>query len=177
MSFFVVIRGPLGAGKTTISKRLSVVLHGKYVSIDRILDEEGLEEWEDGYVSLRSFMKANRFAAAEALASLKSGIRVIFDGNFYYRNQIEDLIIRLRGYSGFVFTLKVPLELCIRRDANRERPFGMESAVEVFSKATEFDYGIDIEASGTVNETIGLILNRLPVPPDRGGETTGSTAS
>jgi shikimate kinase len=34
MEYFVIIRGPLGVGKTTIAKRLAKQLNAKYISID-----------------------------------------------------------------------------------------------------------------------------------------------
>jgi len=36
MSYLVIIRGPLGVGKTTIAKKLTVRLEGKYFSVDKI---------------------------------------------------------------------------------------------------------------------------------------------
>lgn len=61
MKFFIIIRGPLGSGKTTIAKMLSKRMNAKYVSIDKILDEYGLtQEKEVGYISQKSFIKANQ---------------------------------------------------------------------------------------------------------------------
>lgn len=74
MSFYVIIRGALGCGKFTISKRLSKLLKVKYFAIGRILDKHSLtKDWKDGYISQKSFIKANEIIALEAKRILKSG--------------------------------------------------------------------------------------------------------
>lgn len=80
--FFVIIRGPLGAGKTSVSLKLAEVLGVAYVSIDEILEKNNLEEWGKTHITLRSFIKANERAANEAIKQLVRGNPVIFDGNF-----------------------------------------------------------------------------------------------
>ena len=48
MTFFVIIRGPLGCGKTTISKLVAQKLKGKYISVDEVLEKHDLiQDWED----------------------------------------------------------------------------------------------------------------------------------
>ncbi len=42
MSFYIIIRGPLGCEKTTISKKLAEEIEVKYFSIDKVLDENGI---------------------------------------------------------------------------------------------------------------------------------------
>ena len=57
--YYVIIRGPLGCGKSTLSEKLSKSIHAKHISIDRVLDTFK-KTWEKGYVSQASFRKANR---------------------------------------------------------------------------------------------------------------------
>lgn len=163
MGYYIIIRGPLGSGKTTISRRLSLELGAHYVSIDEILEEYNLEEWEEGYVSLTSFIRANEIAVKLALKYLVEGRAVVFDGNFYYRSQIEDLENRLIGHSPQIFTLGVPLHMCIERDAMRRQSFGPEATGEVFRKSAGVDRGIVIDATGSVADTINRILTKLTV--------------
>ncbi|MGP8073958.1 MAG: AAA family ATPase [Thermoplasmata archaeon] len=142
MSYYIVIRGPLGAGKTTVSERLAEEIGAKHVLIDQILDDRGL--WDEGRES--EFLKANEFAVEEARPLLEQGTPVIFDGNFYWRSVLEDLLNRLRG-DHFVFTLKLPLSVCVERDSRRSPPHGSEAARVVFAKSTAFHYGVEIDAA------------------------------
>jgi predicted kinase len=162
MSFYVVIRGPLGVGKSTVSQGLAKALGAEPVSIDRILDEHGLEEWEGGYLSQQSFLRANRVAVKHARGFLEAGTPVVIDGNFYWKSQIEDLLIQL-DYRHFVFTLRAPLSVCLERDAQRSPPHGPEATRDVFAKSTEFEYGIGVDASRPVDRVVRDIVARLRV--------------
>lgn len=163
MGTCVIIRGALGAGKTTIAHALAEAIEGRVVSIDAILDRHGLEEWESGYISERSFLRVNDFAIEEALPYLRVGRSVIFDGNFYYRRAIEDLLDRL-PYPHQVFTLKVPVDECRERDRRRAVPLGDEAVQEVFAKVAEVDCGIDVDGCRPVPEIVAELVRRLPSP-------------
>lgn len=58
MSFYVIVRGPLGCGKSTIAEKLSKILKAEYFAVDRVLDKHGLsEDWEDGYISQKKLQE------------------------------------------------------------------------------------------------------------------------
>ncbi len=159
MGYYIIVRGPLGAGKTSIAVTLSRRLRAERISIDEVLEANHLEDdIEDGYISQRSFIKANEIAAQKANDAMDSGAIVIFDGNFYWKSQLDDLQGRLRR-NGYVFTLKVPLDVCISRDGGRAKPLGIEATREVYEKTTSFEYGIDIDAAGTLEDAIDRILS------------------
>lgn len=163
MTYYLIIRGPLGSGKSTIAERLSTELGAKHVSVDRILDEYDLiHEHEDGYVSQRSFKRANEIIAPDAEKLLAKDIPVIFDGNFYWQSQIDDLIGRL-DFPHKVFTLKLPLAMCIERDSKRDKTHGKDAAEAVYEKSTSFTYGVPINAAGTLEECIAAIKQDLPI--------------
>ncbi|MGP8159402.1 MAG: AAA family ATPase [Thermoplasmata archaeon] len=164
MVFYVLIRGPLGVGKSTVAKRLAGKVEAEYISIDRILDERGLETWYRGYVSQRSFLRANAYAVRRARPFLQNGRPVIFDGNFYYKSQIEDLIGQL-DCRHYVFTLKAPLSLCIKRDGRRVPPYGREAARAVYAISTGFECGIGIDATRSVERVVDDIVTRLSKDP------------
>jgi len=162
MSFYVIIRGPLGCGKSTIAERLSKFLKAKYFAVDRVLDENDLtNEWEDGYISQRSFIKANKLIVPKSEKVLNKGIPVVFDGNFYWKSQIDNLIEML-DFPHYVFTLKAPLEVCIKRDRNRNKTHGKDAAEAVYKKSTEFTYGKEIDATKSLDKVIDEILSYLP---------------
>ncbi|MGA7860989.1 MAG: ATP-binding protein [Thermoplasmata archaeon] len=160
MSYYVLIRGPLGSGKSTVSERLAKILRAEYVSIDRILDESNLEEWEGGYISERSFLRANELASRTAKDFLTRGTPVIFDGNFYWKPQIADLIDRL-NFPHHIFTLKAPLEVCVERDGHRHPPHGRTATERVYAKSTEFEAGLGIDAAQSVDRVVSAIVARL----------------
>jgi len=166
MAFYIVVRGPLGIGKTTVSERLAKVTGAEYVSVDRILDEPGVEEWDDeaGHYSERCFLRTSELAAERARTFLDRGTPVIFDGNFYWRSQVADLVRRL-NFPHYVFTLKAPLDLCIQRDRQRDPPHGREATESVYSKSTEFDWGIGIDATQPVESVVREIASHLSRGP------------
>lgn len=167
MGFYVIIRGPLGCGKSTIAKRLAKILKAKYFAVDKVLDEHGLtKDKEVGYTSQRSFIKANEILVPEAKRILDSGKPVVFDGNFYWKSQIDDLIKRL-GFQHHVFTLKAPLKVCIERDRQRGKTHGEDAARAVYKKSTEFDYGVVIGVNQPLNECVKDIFSHLPKPPKK----------
>jgi adenylate kinase family enzyme len=162
MSLSVIIRGPLGAGKTTISKRLADILGATYISIDMILDSLP-EDWDEegGCYSEKSFLHVNEIAAAQAKEALCKDEPVVFDGNFYWPSQIEDLPRRLHG-PVIIFTLRVPLATCIERDGLRNPPHGEQAARDVFALTTSFTAGIEIDATGSVESVVATIVSQLP---------------
>jgi len=164
MSFYVIIRGPLGCGKSTISERLSKILNATHLLVDRVLEEHDLEkDWEAGYISQKSFKRANEIIAPQAQKILDSGRPVVFDGNFYWKSQVEDLISKL-DFPHYVFTLKAPLEVCIERDKNRNKTHGEDAARAVFKKSTEFEYGTIIDINKPLKKCIDEIFSYLPKP-------------
>lgn len=162
MSYYLIIRGPLGSGKSTVAKKLAEILDAKYFSVDRVLDEHNLtKDKEEGYVSQKSFLKVNEIIAPIAKQNIEKGIPLVFDGNFYWKSQIDDLIKKL-DYPHYVFTLKAPLEVCIQRDKNRTKTHGKDAAEAVYKKSTEFDYGIAIDITKSLQDALQEILSYLP---------------
>ncbi len=108
-TFYVIVRGPLGAGKTTVSKELSRRYNAAHISIDEILEKFNLEEWEHDHISETSFLSANEIAVKEAKEYLYSGKPVIFDGNFYFRRVVVDPTNGPSKFRGVVITLTLSL--------------------------------------------------------------------
>lgn len=155
MSYYAILRGPLGVGKTTISAAVSHSIAGVVVSIDEIADQE----WDGG--SLRLFLRANKVAAAATRKELARGVPVVMDGCFYWKTQIRDLERRL-PFPHEVFTLRAPLSVCIERDSGRKVAFGAEAAEQVYRKVTRIDYGIPIDATQDVSRIAEQIRSQLP---------------
>ncbi len=167
MSYYLIIRGPLGCGKSTIAQRLAKILQAEYVAVDRVLDEHHLTtEHEQGYISQKSFFNANKIIAPQAKRTLQQGIPVIFDGNFYWKSSIKDLIKRLKigrlPFPQYIFTLKAPLQVCIERDRKRVKTHGEDATRAVYKKATTFDYGIVIDVTKPIKEVVKEIGLYLP---------------
>lgn len=172
MAYYVVVRGPLGVGKSTVSSRLAEAIGADHISIDRILEEHGIEEWDEDRISLASFLRANTFAVESARVLLKRGRPVVFDGCFYWREQLEDLTQRL-DFPHHVFTLEAPLAVCVARDRMRPLPKkggepkggdqqGADACQEVYRLVSQVRYGSAIDASGPVERTIAGILSHFP---------------
>jgi shikimate kinase len=164
MSYFIIIRGPLGVGKSTIAKKLASELHGEYVDIDKILDENGLDEIseDEGCIPAENFIKADNLILPELKKKLQNKQPVIFDACFYHKEHVEHLIDNL-PFPHYVFTLKAPVEVCIKRDSEREKTHGEGAAQAVHYLVSRFDYGTVIDTNGkTIDETFKEIFSFLP---------------
>lgn len=157
--YFIIIRGPLGIGKTTISLELSKLLNATYISIDKVLEENGLDREDNNFVP-DDFIKANNIILPKAREDLEKGKVVIFDGCFQFKEQIEHLIQNL-NFKHFVFDLKAPVNTCIQRDKDRVKVYGEKEAREVFELVSKFDFGITINAEGSIQEVMDRITYHL----------------
>jgi predicted kinase len=161
MGYYIIIRGPLGCGKTTIAKALAARLSAEYLSVDDVIDEYKLDDdTEDGFISQASFKKANNHLAEKAKEFLDKKIPVIIDGNFYWKSQIEDLASRL-VYPHAIFTLNAPIEVCIERDSKRENPLGADAVKVVYDKTASVEAGKKIAVTRETEEVITEIIDVL----------------
>lgn len=156
MSYYVILRGPLGVGKSSVSRRLAQVLRAEHISFDRVLEE--FDIWYSGRLS--EFLRANVVVARRAGRVLKRGSNVILDGNFYWKTQIRDLEKRL-DQPHFVFTLHAPLRVCIERDARRDAPHGTPATREVYAKSTRFEYGARVDATQSLESVVREIASTV----------------
>ena len=162
MGYYVIIRGPLGSGKSTVAKELAKILNAKYIAVDEVLDVNNLTaDTEGGYISQKSFLKANKIVAKDACDILNKGGAIVFDGNFYWKSQLDDLMQKLR-FQHYAFSLEAPLNVCIKRDSERAKPHGANATQAVYKKSTEISYGITINADRPVDQCVNDILSNLP---------------
>ena len=163
MSYYIMIRGPLGCGKTTIAARLAKELKGVHVSVDKILEELKLDKVPPHYesVPLKNFLKGNEHIIPRAKQWISEGKVVVFDACFYNKEVIEHLLNNLK-FPHYIFTLKAPVELCIKRDKGRKRIYGEDATSAVHMLVSRLDYGITIDATGTLEETLKKIKAHLP---------------
>jgi len=86
----------------------------------------------------------------------------VFDGNFYHKEQINDLIKNL-NFKNFVFTLTADLKTCIKRDKERKNSYGKEAACAVYKLVSAFDYGFVINTNNKNSEqVVNEIIKQLP---------------
>ncbi|MBN2394484.1 MAG: ATP-binding protein [Anaerolineae bacterium] len=161
-SYSVIIRGPLGVGKTTIARALAQRLGAMYVSVDTVMTENGLDIVEGEYIPVENFVKVNELVLPQAADALNEGMPVVFDGNFYYERQITHLLETVQG-PHYVFTLHAPLDVCIARDAQRALVYGEDAAAAVYGAVSRVDYGTRIEtADKTVEDVLQELIRLLP---------------
>lgn len=169
--YSLVIRGPLGVGKSTIAARVAAAEGGEVISIDRIIEEEGIEEWDRDRVALRSFLRANDFVEPRARGIRERGRPTIVEGNFYWDPQIDDLLARLSGPTLLV-CLDAPVPVCIARDAGRPEPrpergpqagdhLGETAVRAVHRLVSEVRRGISVDASGSIEQSVRRLLAQI----------------
>lgn len=161
--YYIIIRGPLGVGKSTISEKLKKQLNAELISIDHLLekykDEVPKNEWGD--ILLPGFIAVNNHIKDEIEERLKKGQIFIFDGNFYYKEALEDLISKL-NFKNYVFTLKASLETCMLRNNNRSNSRSEIAAKGIYKITTKFDYGINIQTEDkSIDEVVKEIKSYL----------------
>ena len=162
MSYFVIINGPLGCGKTTNAKELASALGAEYISLDLLLKENDLEDIEpDAGIRASSFIKALDIVIPDAKKLLTSETIVVFDGCFYHKDVLDHLVNSL-PFQNYIFTLKAPLDVCIRRDKERETTLGEDAARAVYNLVSRHTFGQVIDNSGSPEETLKDILSYLP---------------
>ena len=156
MNKIIIIRGPLGVGKTTVSKLLAERLNFKYLSLDKIIKDNNLEDGEE--IPLEHFLISN-----EIIFKLinNSEITYIIDGCFYYQEQINDLIKKFKNNIQ-IFSLISNIKICIARDSKREKTHGENSARFVHRATTKIKVGEEIDNSNlTIEETVTQIIKKL----------------
>ena len=141
----IVIRGALGVGKSTIANKVAEKYSVPYLSLDKIIDDNGLST-EDG-IPLENFIKSNDIVVSQ---SEGCGLAVL-DGCFYYSKQIEDLKQKFAGDVIFI-TLYSSLEKCIERDSKRDKVYGKESAEFVFNMSDGIREGYYIDNENLTEE-------------------------
>ncbi len=156
MKKIIVIRGPLGVGKTTIAKLLAKKINAHYLSLDQILKDNNLEK-KDG-IPIENFLQANNIILKIIKGSTNT---FIIDGCFYYQKQINDLKNKFPNDIIF-FSLISNVEKCIERDAQRKKVYGEGSVRYVYSITNKIKEGIEIDNTKlSITETIDKILLRL----------------
>ena len=162
MGYYIILRGPLGVGKTTVAKKLVEKLKGYYIGLDSVLSRRGLDkvDTEEG-IPAENFIKAQEIIIPDVKDKLSKGRIVVIDACFYHKEQIEHLIENL-GKDYVVVTLKASVEVCIERDKERSKVLGEDSVRAVFSLVDKFDYGLIINTDGKkADEVARKILGHL----------------
>ena len=158
MTYFVILRGPAGSGKTTIARQLAKQLKAHYISFDTIMSKSKLDKIKNGNIPEKNFLEGNEIAIKAAEKCLSKNKPVVFDGCFYYKLQIKHLAKNFL-YKHFAFTLKANLHECIDRDKKRKNKIGKKNIEAVYKLVTKFNYGKTIDTNGkSANEIIKKII-------------------
>ena len=156
MNKIIIIRGPLGVGKTTIAKLLADKIGAQYLSLDKILKDNNLEGKDA--IPVEKFLKANNIILKTIKNSKNS---FIIDGCFYYQEQINDLKSKFPNDIMF-FSLISGVEKCIERDAQRDIVYGKESTEYVHMITTKIKEGYEIDNTDlSIPETLNRIIKNL----------------
>jgi len=150
----VIIRGPLGVGKTTLSRMLADRMGAKLYSIDDLLKEAVLDRIDPklGSIPLANFLAVQEDILPEIKKQL-SRHSVILEGNFYHKDQINFFFKNLQE-NPIVVTLKADLETCVSRDKKRKHSYGVGAATAVYNLVSKFDDGLVLDIEGKPREFI-----------------------
>jgi len=162
MSFYIILRGPAGSGKTTLAQRLTEIYNAHYISIDKIKSTRRLKHSEP------EKLEANKVVLQDAKNHLSQGQIVIIDEVLYYQSQLSQLIEDL-PFPHYVFSLKVPLEVCLARNVERRnngsRKMSDDDVKEVYNLVSKLNYRIEINTHNRpIEDSLTDILLHLPKP-------------
>jgi len=150
----IIIRGPLGVGKTTIARILAERIGAKCFSIDEILKEERLDRIDpkEHCIPSINFLSVEEEYLPEIQKHLEKQ-SVIFEGNFYHKEQI-DFFAKHFKHNLIVVTLTAKLETCIYRDKQRGKSSSKTAIEEIYKLVSRFDAGIIISSDGKPRDLI-----------------------
>ena len=162
MSFYIILRGPAGSGKTTLANRLIKIYNAHYISIDKVKSARGLKHSES------EKLEANKVVLQNAKNHLSQGQVVIIDEVLYYQSQLSQLIDKL-PFPHYTFSLKVPLNVCLARNTERRnkgtRKMSDDDVKIVYDLVSKLDYGIEINTHNKqIEDSLSAILLHLPKP-------------
>lgn len=158
MNKLYLIRGPLGIGKSTISKVLAAQIDADYISVDDILSKNNLDVLDEsiGCISVDNFIQANNII----MTKLNKNRSLVIDGNFYHKAAIDHLISNIGDYDCKVFSLNASIETCISRDENRIHSIGKDAAIAVYNLVSKLEYGTQINVDNcTPDDAVQIILS------------------
>jgi len=153
---YIIIKGPSGIGKSTISKELAKNLNAKLYHFDRIMT--GLNFKFKKEMPKESYIEAIDIMLPKFKIILKKQ-PIIFDGTFYHKEAIEHLLNSIPN--GQVFTLKASLKTCLERNKTKGIVLKEETIKEIYQK--NFDYGIIINAEQELNIILKEIMKAIKV--------------
>lgn len=164
----IVIRGPLGAGKTRVAGMLAKRLRASHILLDDVLRKHHLDAVPKGArcIPLRNFLQATTIIFPAVKRCLEGNQGMVIDGCFYHKGQLDDLrrrVSRLQGKPSFlVFTLRASLHTCVRRNAGRKQAYGKDAAAAVHALVTRFDAGRVIGTDGkAARQVVDAIMRSL----------------
>ena len=157
--FFVIIRGPVGIGKSTIAKIVAKKINAYYISFDDILSKHKLDKIEGDGISAKNFIRGNEIAL-DIIKQINPKI-IVFDGCFYREEQMAHLLKNLKK-KHFIFNLKADVKECVKRNHERGSPMPDNAIKDVYKLVSKKDYGVSIDTSGkTINQIVEEILNHI----------------
>lgn len=157
MEYCIIIRGPAGVGKTTIAKELARNLDADYFSFDEIMEANKLDTIIGDGIPSKNFVKANEIV----LDLIKNKDRVILDGCFYRKEQLDHLLHNIKA-KVYIFTLNADVTECSERNKMRVNSLADEDIKQVHNLVSKIKIGRIINTSGkSIKQIVSEILNRM----------------
>lgn len=157
MEYCIIIRGPAGVGKTTITKKLAKEINAKYFSFDKIMESNKLDHIVGDGIPSKNFIKANKII----LHLIKEEKRIILDGCFYRKKQISNLLKNLKT-KVYIFTLNTTILECTKRNKKRKNPLKNYDVEQVHNLVSKLKIGINIDTTKkNIKKIVLEILNHI----------------
>lgn len=149
MQRYIIIRGPAASGKTVIAKKIASKLGAYYLSFDDLMEKNHLDTIVGDGIPANNFIKANEIA----ISIVKDKKRVIFDGCFYRKRQIDDLCAKLPAKHD-IFTLNASVAECIKRNKCRKTGMSDKDVRQVHRLVSKLIIGHQIDTDRKTKDEI-----------------------
>jgi predicted kinase len=164
----ILIDGPMGSGKSTLSKILQRKINSALLSMDVI--KKFLNDFQNAEKSSKRFAKYE-ITSMISQSYLKKGISVIIEQSLGDKKSINLLLknAKPKNIRSFIFKIDAPLEVRIRRVIKRDKQNKKELISKILkdnnSFKNDFEYDAVYNTSEISLENISsLILEKINLP-------------
>ena len=117
-NFFIILDGPMGAGKTTVT---NILFHKLKRTVVLSFDVQKLSITDFGLEREKDYKMISSVRKSIAIQYMKHGFNILMDGGFFSGEKIKPFInlAKTKGYRLFIYHLEASTETLLKRAVDR----------------------------------------------------------